>query len=75
MQLMFLYITLNRRQTQTDSTAFSKPTTTDCIMPWDPCHTIHHTLAAIEHLGNRMNSFTLKFLDKQEEIFVIHNIL
>ena len=35
--------------------------------------TIHHKLAAIERLANRMNSFTLKFSDEEEEIFVIQN--
>jgi hypothetical protein len=54
---------------------YRKPTTTDSIIPSDSCHPQEHKHAAIRHMINRMNTYSLNKEDKEDEKNTIKHII
>ena len=55
-QISFLDITIKKNQKGLSFEVYRKPTTTDIIIPNDPCHPNEHKSAAIRYYRNRLDT-------------------
>lgn len=72
-------VTINRYNAQSERqfviSVFRKPTTTDCIFPYDSCHTVNHRLASIRLISTRLYTYALLSQDKETETQILSNII
>lgn len=61
-------------QTVTKFSIYRKPTTTNCIIPFNACHPITHNLAAVRYFNNRLNTHSLLPHDKKNELKTVISI-
>jgi hypothetical protein len=54
---------------------YRNPTTTDLIIPNEPCHPIEHKFAAIRYLRNRKDTYPNSTEHNQEETKIINTIM
>jgi hypothetical protein len=58
-KINFLDITIQKKENKFSFKIYRKPTTTDSIIPSDSCHPQEQKHAAIRHMINRMNTYSL----------------
>lgn len=66
--LNYLDITLKRMQKHINVSIFSKPTTTDCIIPRNSGHLVDQKFATIRSFSNGICSYPMEKTEKEKEI-------
>ena len=62
-----LDVTIRKEHDTLTFNVYRKPTTTDSIIAKDSCHPQEHKYAAIRHLINRMNTYNLNAVNREEK--------
>ncbi|GFG33545.1 hypothetical protein Cfor_01032 [Coptotermes formosanus] len=70
-KLNFLDITIHKQNNSLQATIYRKPTTTDCIIPYNSNHPNEQKQAAIKYFVNRVNDYPI---EKAKEINAIQHI-
>jgi hypothetical protein len=58
-KIIYLDITIHRRNNQFEFSIYRKPTQTDIIIPNSSCHPYEHKLSGIRYLVNRLNTYPI----------------
>jgi hypothetical protein len=74
-KICFLDVSITRNGNSLSFNVYSKPTTTDTIIPNDSCHPPEHKTAAIRFLTNRRDTYSLNNDNRESENNIIHQIL
>jgi hypothetical protein len=71
----FLDITIKKYVTNLDFqlkiSIYRKPTTTDCIIPYSPCHSDDQKMVAVRYFEGRKNTYDLHPHDKDRETQIL----
>jgi hypothetical protein len=65
-KINFLHITISK-ENNLSFDIYSKPTTTDAIIPNDSCHAHEHKLAAAKYLATKLKTYNLNAINKEKE--------
>jgi CMP-2-keto-3-deoxyoctulosonic acid synthetase len=74
-KIIYLDITIHRKDKKLDYSIYRKPTQTDIIIPNSSCHPYEHKLSRIKYLLNRLHTYQITRESKQTEENTIKIVL
>lgn len=75
LEINFLDLTIHRLIDRVHASIYRKPTASDSLIHFEPCHTVEHKLAGINHLINRIVTYPIPASKKKKRVVLANKLL